>query len=201
MLPIHKFNYRKSKLIFSAIIIFLLLISTQNIFAMNSDYVIEMTFGQYGNREGDFNYPVCVVLDQESNIYITDWENNRIQIFNSDGDFIRMIPDEKSDFQIDGPVGIALDDDNNIATYQDTNSDTGSYYEQDDDSTIAGVEDDENIGEIGEDELYELQNDAEGHARHNNEEVKQDNDAEGHARKNIYDQEDQEADENSKQHT
>ena len=56
------------------------------------------------------------------------------------------------------------DDDSNTATTQDTDSDTGSDYEQGDDSKSAGVEDDENIGEIGEEELYELQNDAEGHA-------------------------------------
>ena len=38
------------------------------------------------------------------------------------------------------------------------------------------MEDDENIGEISEEELYELQNDAEGHQRQNNEEGTHDRD-------------------------
>jgi len=114
----NKFNYLKK---FLFIAVFLVIVFTQNCFAVNNDYAIEMTFGEYGNREGQFSYPVCLVLDKDNNIYVTDWENDRIQIFNSDGEFVRVIPDENSDFQIDGPVGIALDDDLNIIIVEQHN--------------------------------------------------------------------------------
>jgi len=122
MLIVNKDNYSKnySKIFFIAIF-FLLMTIIQVGYTNNSDYVIEMTFGEYGNRAGEFNYPVGIVLDQNDNIYVTDWENDRIQIFDSNGKFIRMIPDETSNVQIDGPVGIALDNENNIYVIEQHN--------------------------------------------------------------------------------
>ena len=100
---------------FFLLIIFLLFCPfTQFVLADNTDYVIEATFGEYGIRAGEFNYPVDITLDQDDNLYISDWENDRIQVFDNNGTFLRMIPDETGKVQLDGPVGIALDGENNI---------------------------------------------------------------------------------------
>ncbi|GAJ22599.1 unnamed protein product, partial [marine sediment metagenome] len=60
--------------------------------AANTNYIIILTFGEYGNREGEFDYPVGIVIDKNSNLYITDWENDRIQKFNSEGRLLKVIP-------------------------------------------------------------------------------------------------------------
>ena len=48
-------------------------------------------FGSFGDREGEFNYPWGIDLDQSENIYVADWRNNRIQIFDKNGNFLESI--------------------------------------------------------------------------------------------------------------
>ena len=65
--------------------------------------------------EGDFVYPNSVAVDKDGNVYVTDMGNNRVQIFDPDGGFIRMFGKEG-----DGPgtfmrpKGIAVDTDGHI---------------------------------------------------------------------------------------
>jgi len=54
-----------------------------------TNYLTILTFGEYGNRAGEFNYPVCLALDKDNNLYVSDWENDRIQKFSSDGRLLR----------------------------------------------------------------------------------------------------------------
>ncbi|MFW6148891.1 MAG: hypothetical protein ACOC6D_03445, partial [Atribacterota bacterium] len=68
MFSIFKNNY--TKLVFFVISLFLMLSNIINVYAINSDYVVEMTFGIFGNSEGEFNYPVGIDLDQNDNIYV-----------------------------------------------------------------------------------------------------------------------------------
>src|SRR5262249_12066084 len=47
------------------------------------------TFGQPGNGPGEFNRPEGICFDNQDNIHVADSCNHRIQIFSSEGKFIR----------------------------------------------------------------------------------------------------------------
>lgn len=52
---------------------------------------IEFLFGIYGPGKGDrpmFNDPMSVATDSDSNIYVTDKGNNRVVVFNRNGEFL-----------------------------------------------------------------------------------------------------------------
>ena len=46
-----------------------------------TDGVYVTSFGQYGNKEGDFNLPYYFCIDKDGFIYVTDYSNHRIQCF------------------------------------------------------------------------------------------------------------------------
>ena len=48
-------------------------------------------FGKFGKDVGEFNYPWGIDIDKDQNIYIADWRNNRVQIFNSNGNYVNSI--------------------------------------------------------------------------------------------------------------
>ncbi len=90
--------------------------------ASSTNYITISTFGEYGNREGEFDYPVGIAIDKNSNLYITDWENDRIQKFNSEGRLLKVIPGKDSELKIDGPAGIVLDQNDNIIVVEQFNN-------------------------------------------------------------------------------
>ena len=45
-------------------------------------------FGSHGKGDGQFSSPCGVVVDQQGNYVVADSDNNRIQIFNSEGQFV-----------------------------------------------------------------------------------------------------------------
>ncbi|HVA93529.1 MAG TPA: peptidyl-alpha-hydroxyglycine alpha-amidating lyase family protein [Candidatus Dormibacteraeota bacterium] len=48
------------------------------------------SFGEPGTGPGQFNTPHSIASDNEGNIYVADRGNARIQVFNSDGKFLRQ---------------------------------------------------------------------------------------------------------------
>jgi len=48
-------------------------------------------WGNKGNNPGEFDLPHGVLIDKNDNLYVADRSNSRIQIFNSNGDFINEI--------------------------------------------------------------------------------------------------------------
>ena len=88
----------------------------------DTNYITVLTFGEYGNREGEFDYPVGITIDKDSNLFITDWENDRIQKFNSEGRLLKVIPSKDSELKIDGPAGIVLDQNENIIVVEQFNN-------------------------------------------------------------------------------
>ena len=64
---------------------------------------------------GDFGAPQCVALDQDGNVYVTDTLNNRVEIFDADGNFVSLFGkhgDGPGTFA--RPKGIAVDSDGHI---------------------------------------------------------------------------------------
>jgi DNA-binding beta-propeller fold protein YncE len=46
------------------------------------------SWGRYGGEPGEFNLPHSVVVDDKGRVYVGDRENQRIQIFDSDGTYL-----------------------------------------------------------------------------------------------------------------
>jgi sugar lactone lactonase YvrE len=49
------------------------------------------SWGEPGNKPGEFNTPHSIAADAKGNIYVADRGNRRIQVFDSDGKFLRQI--------------------------------------------------------------------------------------------------------------
>ena len=50
-----------------------------------------MSFGEPGDKPGQFNTPHSIAADAKGNIYVADRGNRRIQVFDGDGKFLRQI--------------------------------------------------------------------------------------------------------------
>ncbi|WP_339839922.1 peptidyl-alpha-hydroxyglycine alpha-amidating lyase family protein [uncultured Flavobacterium sp.] len=57
-------------------------------FSKEGEYLFE--WGKFGNKQGEFNIPHGIDLDNEGNVYVADRENNRIQKFDAKGNFIAV---------------------------------------------------------------------------------------------------------------
>jgi len=69
----------------------------------------------YLTSPGDFGAPQCVAVDKDGNVYVTDTLNNRVEIFDADGNFITQFGkagDGPGYFA--RPKGIAVDSDGHI---------------------------------------------------------------------------------------
>ena len=60
-------------------------------FSATGKYLFE--WGRKGDKNGEFNIPHGISLDDNGNVYVADRENNRIQEFDSTGKFIRQFSD------------------------------------------------------------------------------------------------------------
>jgi streptogramin lyase len=54
----------------------------------NGDWL--MSWGSHGNAPGQFNLPHAIAIDQHDRIYVGDRSNRRIQVFDTEGTFLRM---------------------------------------------------------------------------------------------------------------
>ena len=61
------------------------------------------TWGKKGTAPGDFDIPHCAVFDSSGRLVVCDRNNNRIQIFDQDGNYISELK------QYSRPSGIAID--------------------------------------------------------------------------------------------
>ena len=57
-------------------------------FSANGKYLFE--WGQKGTGEREFNIPHAIDLDSAGNVYVADRENDRIQVFNATGKFLKQ---------------------------------------------------------------------------------------------------------------
>jgi DNA-binding beta-propeller fold protein YncE len=65
-------------------------------------------FGSVGSGPGQFDLVHGVAVDRDMRIYVSDRDNNRIQVFSEQGEFIEEWPD------ILGPTGIYIDERENV---------------------------------------------------------------------------------------
>ena len=61
-------------------------------FSARGKYLFE--WGKKGDGEGEFNIPHRVCLDNSGNVYVADRENNRVQVFDPTGKFIKQYRDK-----------------------------------------------------------------------------------------------------------
>ena len=64
-------------------------------FSKDGTYLFE--WGKFGNNQGEFNIPHGIDLDKNGYVYVADRENNRIQKFDSEGNFITLWQNQTSD--------------------------------------------------------------------------------------------------------
>ena len=57
-------------------------------FSSDGRYLLQ--WGKRGKGPGEFDTPHAVVVDSQRNVYVSDRENNRIQIFDANGKFLRQ---------------------------------------------------------------------------------------------------------------
>ena len=48
-------------------------------------------FGQHGSGQGQFNFPIAVIIDSRNKLIVSDCSNHRIQIFNENGGWLLTI--------------------------------------------------------------------------------------------------------------
>ena len=74
-----------------------------------------LSFGKQGSDVGMFQYPSGVAVSNRDEIAVADQSNHRVQIFNSNGDFIRSFGRKGSNQgEFKYPLGIAFDKDGKI---------------------------------------------------------------------------------------
>ncbi|MDI1322185.1 MAG: peptidyl-alpha-hydroxyglycine alpha-amidating lyase family protein [Algoriphagus sp.] len=67
-------------------------------FSPSGNYLFE--WGTYGDKQGQFDTPHGITLDDKGNVYVADRENNRIQKFDSEGVFLKEIKNNEEVAQI-----------------------------------------------------------------------------------------------------
>lgn len=78
--------------------------------------------GARGSNDGQFRLPQGVAVDQSGNIWITDEDNQRIQVFDSSGKFLFAFGSSGYEpGQFNQPNGLALDNDGNLYVADQSN--------------------------------------------------------------------------------
>jgi streptogramin lyase len=76
------------------------------------------SWGERGEKPGEFNTPHNIAADAQGNIYVADRFNRRIQVFDSDGNFLRsMTIDVPFDHNVQPAIGNKVDPDATKGTF------------------------------------------------------------------------------------
>ncbi|OLE40666.1 MAG: hypothetical protein AUG16_03315 [Thaumarchaeota archaeon 13_1_20CM_2_39_20] len=85
--------------------------------AQKDNIVVEFasSFGSGGSENGQFAVPQGIALDKSGNIYVVDQNNNRVEKFDSNGNFVSKLGTFGSgDGQLNAPTRVALDKSGNV---------------------------------------------------------------------------------------
>ena len=79
-------------------------------------------FGEEGSCDGMFKYPKGMAVTDKDEILVADCENHRVQVFDSNGTFLRSFGREgKNAGEFKYPVGVAINKDRNIFVVENGN--------------------------------------------------------------------------------
>jgi DNA-binding beta-propeller fold protein YncE len=96
------------------ITVLILLIISISVNAQNGAVLIKQ-WGEFGDKPGQLKFPAMIAADKNSDIYVVDQHNHRIQKFDKDGNFILMWGKNGSgDGEFNFPYGIAIDSRGNV---------------------------------------------------------------------------------------
>ena len=80
---------------------------------LNTDLKLYASFGSKGSANAQFNCCLYAAFDSGGNVYITDCENNRAQVFTPEGEFLREIKATPKG-SVKYPYAIAIDSSDNV---------------------------------------------------------------------------------------
>ena len=81
-----------------------------------------LSFGKEGSGDGMLKNPLGVAVNDRDELAVADNMNHRVQVFNSDGTFLRSFNHKgENDGEFNRPFGIAIDKDRNIFVGDCTN--------------------------------------------------------------------------------
>ena len=69
------------------------------------------SWGSYGNKPGQFIIPHGITIDKNNIIYVADRQNNRVQLFDTAGNYIREL---KNDISVEQLPSITIDNANHL---------------------------------------------------------------------------------------
>jgi DNA-binding beta-propeller fold protein YncE len=77
--------------------------------------VFSFKWGSSGSGDGEFSTPVGIATDSSGNVYVSDQDNNRIEKFDMNGNFLKKWGSGGTgDGEFSKPRGIAIDSDDNV---------------------------------------------------------------------------------------
>ena len=83
---------------------------------LNLDPILNgLEFGKEGDKKKEFKQPRDVAVARDDKVYVSDTNNNRIQVFSADGDYITEFGNTgtRKD-KLSAPAGLCVDRDNHI---------------------------------------------------------------------------------------
>jgi len=85
-------------------------------------FLFRNMFGSCGDSYGKFNGPWFITTDKKGNIYVSDWGNHRIQVFDCNGQWRQSIGSYGSNNgQFEYPMGIAFNSENHLIVADNDN--------------------------------------------------------------------------------
>lgn len=83
---------------------------------LDSDLSFSSKFGCKGDGDGQFNHPFDVACDSNGFVYVTDSENDRVQVFTPEGDYLRQFGNKSRSYnrRLITPSYIAIDDNDRV---------------------------------------------------------------------------------------
>jgi len=78
-------------------------------FSKEGKYLFE--WGKKGNKPGEFNIPHSLAIDENNIIYVADRQNNRVQLFDTAGNFIKEL---KNDVNVEQLPAVSIDNANHL---------------------------------------------------------------------------------------